>query len=778
MGILQELQLSVGPAREREDEEAEQKILAIISREQQRAFWRRLNFVTGKKRTRSVTTVQVEQAGGAIEEVTTQQGVEHAIWNEVHEKRLRLAEEAPICNSPLKEEFGYMADTDAARAVLAGDYTPPPGADKATVALFEAVGRVRAKVPKDSTKAIISPEQWKEYWKVQSEETSSSESGLHFGHYKCGVSNDTVSTYHASRVSVVLFHGVALSRWSRGLSVMLEKLLGVTLVSKLRAILLMEADFNASNKIVYGTRMMETVREHKLMPDEIFSERGRTADDGSLTKTLFYDVTRQARVPAAIASVDASNCYDRIAHAIASLVSQAFGVPANAMQSMLGAIQDMKFFLRTGFGDSTDFAGGGVHVKTQGGCQGNGAAPAEWAVITIVILDSHKREGHGATFRCPITKFSHHLSAVIFVDDTDLLHVNLERDESVVEVHQKLQSSINSWGDLLIATGGTLKPVKCFYTLISFVWSNGEWSYANNHLDGDFGISVPLPDRSRAPIKHIPVDAAEKTLGVMSAVNGSGAASIKLMQDKAQGWVNDLRNGHLHRRMVWFSMNVQFWPRVGYGICNTTATFDELADALQSQYYQILPMGGVVRTTTRESRMIAPGFFGVGLPHPGVEALAAMSNKLLMHYGCSTSVGQLLKTSLGYLLLELGMSFQPLQLSYAKYSSWATHSWLKMLWEKLSLFGIEVAVNDLPLRFPRRGDQFIMQVFVDFGFSPAQLRVLNRVRVHQQALFLSCILTASGGRIEQRYLTPRPSDERWSTHNWPKEQPTPADFAL
>ena len=123
-------------------------------------------------------------------------------------------------------------------------------------------------------------------------------------------------------------------------------------------------------------------------------------------------------------------------------------------------------------------------------------------------------------------------------------------------------------------------------------------------------------------------------------------------------------------------MNVQFWPRVGYGICSTTATFDELADALQSQYYQILPMGGVVRTTTRESRMIASGFFGVGLPHPGVEALAAMSNKLLMHYGCSTSVGQLLKTSLGYLLLELGMSFQPLQLSYAKYSSWATHSWL------------------------------------------------------------------------------------------------------
>jgi hypothetical protein len=40
---------------------------------------------------------------------------------------------------------------------------------------------------------------------------------------------------------------------------MLEKTLGLTLVTKLRAILLMEADFNATNKIVYGVRMMDNL---------------------------------------------------------------------------------------------------------------------------------------------------------------------------------------------------------------------------------------------------------------------------------------------------------------------------------------------------------------------------------------------------------------------------------------------------------------------------------------------------------------------------------------
>jgi hypothetical protein len=212
---------------------------------------------------------------------------------------------------------------------------------------------------------------------------------------------------------------------------MLEKTLGITLVSKLCAILLMEADFNASNKIIYGVRMMKNARNHQLMLEEVFSKKKRMADDGTLTKMLFYDVTHQARVPAAIAFVDASNCYDRIAHVMALLVFQAFGVPASAINLMLSTIKNMKFFLQTGFGDSTKFAGGGIRIKTQGLTQGNGTSPAGWVVISIVILNAHGKKGHGAKFVCRITKLSSHLSAILYVDDTDLLHINLEKDELV-----------------------------------------------------------------------------------------------------------------------------------------------------------------------------------------------------------------------------------------------------------------------------------------------------------------------------------------------------------
>ncbi len=109
-------------------------------------------------------------------------------------------------------------------------------------------------------------------------------------------------------------------------------------MTKLQAILLMGGDFNAANKIVHGTWMLDNTWKHRLMPEEIFSKNNRMANNGMLCKTLFYDITRQARVPAAIASVNASNCYNRIAHAMASMIFQAFDVPTTAIESMLGAI--------------------------------------------------------------------------------------------------------------------------------------------------------------------------------------------------------------------------------------------------------------------------------------------------------------------------------------------------------------------------------------------------------------------------------------------------------
>ena len=167
---------------------------------------------------------------------------------------------------------------------------------------------------------------------------------------------------------------------------------------------------------------------------------------------------------------------------------------------MLGAIESMKFYLRTGCGDSKSFAGGGDSVKKQGLTQGNGASLAGWAVISICIIGAHGKKDHGAKFICPITHLKHHLSAILYVDNMDLLHINLSKDETVDKVHSAIQDSVNSWGNLLIATEVVLQPAKCFYSIISFKWRDGEWCYADYTLRGEFGVYVPLPRGKKRPL--------------------------------------------------------------------------------------------------------------------------------------------------------------------------------------------------------------------------------------------------------------------------------------
>jgi hypothetical protein len=356
----------------------------------------------------------------------------------------------------------------------------------------------------------------------------------------------------------------------------------------------MEAGFNATNKIIYGQRLLHQARKYKLIPEEIYSKGNQLVDDGALAKVQFYDIVRQTRLPAGISAVDADNCYNQIAHPIVSLVFRSLGVLQEAVVSMLSTIQDMKFFLCTGFGDSKAYAGSTDGKKTQGLCQGNGAAPAGWTVTSIAMLKAHKRKGHGVQLSCPITKRTIHLAGTLFVDDTDLEHFDMTKVKTVLEAHAALQNSICNWGRLLIATGGALKLAKCFYHLILFSWNpDGTWQYESNDRQSDLKIMVPLEDGTLATIEHLLVTAPTKTLGQMTCPTGCSDGAIAQMQEKAKGWVAKAKKSKLHKGHLNFLLDKQFWPGVSFGISSACAPFEELEDCLMRIYYDMLPLCGI-----------------------------------------------------------------------------------------------------------------------------------------------------------------------------------------
>ncbi len=129
-------------------------------------------------------------------------------------------------------------------------------------------------------------------------------------------------------------------------------------------------------------------------------------------------------------------------------------------------------------------------------------------------------------------------------------------------------------------------------------------------------------------------------------------------------------------------------------------------------------------------------------------------------------------------MIELGLLAQPFQEDFEQHHHRVTHSWLKLVWEKAHCLQINIMLVDLPVQPPRERDLWLMQELYRLNYNSEELLRLNRVRLHQQVLYLSDVVDASGRAIDQKYLRPRPRLESWSSLVFPLEYPTPRDFRL
>jgi hypothetical protein len=71
-----------------------------------------------------------------------------------------------------------------------------------------------------------------------------------------------------------------------------------------------------------------------------------------------------------------------------------------------------------------------------------------------------------------------------------------------------------------------------------------------------------------------------------------------------------------------------------------------------------------------------------------------------------------------------------------------------------------------------------MAWFIAVGCSEKELQSLNRVWKHQQVLFLSDILGACGGTVDERYLQKQRRGELWPSMKFPCKVVTEPEMGL
>ena len=111
----------------------------------------------------------------------------------------------------------------------------------------------------------------------------------------------------------------------------------------------------------------------------------------------------------------------------------------------------------------------------------------------------------------------------MFVDDLDLFTWK-EDITDPFELMLQAQKEITQWSLLLNATGGALKPEKCFWYLLDYTCIEGKWAYA---VHSDFELAVTNPDGSRSSIRQEEILTSKKTLGIYDAPSGGNQGHLE-----------------------------------------------------------------------------------------------------------------------------------------------------------------------------------------------------------------------------------------------------------
>jgi len=468
---------------------------------------------------------------------------------------------------------------------------------------------------------------------------------------------------------------------------MILKKAGVTHLSSLRTMVLFPVDCNYAFKYVGREMMKNAEKGHALAPEQYGSRKYHRSIDLAVNKALTFDLLRQLKKPGGLCSNDAKSCYDLIGHPQASLAMQQCGVPKSIIRCLFSQLQNATHQVRTGFGDSATFFGG-CHWKKpfHGIGQGNGASPAIWAVISSPLLNMLRKKGYFCHFVAPFSSKEINFSGYSFVDDTDLVIVQL-LGGSYESIISTLQSSVDTWEGGLNATCGAIVPEKSFWFLIDFTWTAGRWRYKTiAECQGD--LSVKDIHGKRSVLRRYEVSEAQETLGVYLAPDGNHQAQIKKMITAAQKWADAMRSGSISRLDVHLSLISTIWRTLLYPLPALNLSKEDCEKIMSPILHYCLPAMGFCRNFPKDIVFAPIKDMGVGIEHLYTLQEILWLKDIIFHTTYDTDTGVLYRISLEVLLLEIGVSSDLSMLDYNLLSGLSTSSLVKSTWHFIFTYGL------------------------------------------------------------------------------------------
>jgi hypothetical protein len=656
----------------------------------------------------------------------------------------RAAAESPCGNGVVFDALTFTSLSPAAREVLRGVVPPEWYGDDLALKEFLASFCVPQEVKdKGPISTEITTDDVVKGFKSWSENTSTSPSKRHLGHYKALIQDTRLLQCLTWFIQVVTSRGIAVSRWCHATNVLIEKDAGRPAIHRLRIIHLFEADYNLFLKLQWGHRLIRRADELNLLNDGQYGSRpGRMAIEPVMLLQLTTDLCTVLKHNLARFDNDASACYDRIIVALAMLAARRCGMPEHSVQTHADVLRLMKYTVKTVHGVSDQNYSGTVFEPLFGTGQGSGASPAAWLSLVVIMLNTFERLiPERMHFVSPDGTITNSRVVDAFVDDTSIGFTDGSGSLGFENLILRLQEISQTWEHLLHLSGGSLNLKKCSWYALSWDWKDGR-PVIRKRLETDPDIQLRQGSSiDTTIIRRMDLEEAPRILGVFISPTGDFSAHIKVLKSRADTFAVRLKSPRITVTDALLFHQTIYIPTMRYSLAAIAANEESLTTIQTNLMASLLQKLNVNCHLPRAIRHGPKMFGGLGLydvqTEAGLEAIKFMRDSVFS----DSPAGRLIVTNLQYSQREAGIP-DPLLENPNLHLPYLTSTWVTSVRQYLSQHNLTITINNDGSQPLRRGDSPIMQPAHLSRYTPVQQRDLNLVRIYLQVYSLADMVDA------------------------------------
>lgn len=702
--------------------------------------------------------------------------------NKKHLQQVAM-EEAPPTKPEYSKFFAEYGCSELSDKLLDGELTDELDSFPPTIRTwFQNLSRTEKEKTCPPIDGWITTQEFQEAFRRTKEKTSSSPSGIHYTFWKCMATDDHISSFLSTMMSLPFVYGFVCTRWTRSIDVMLEKSKGVRKIHRLRIIGLVEGDFNTALKLFFAKKLVQN-SETTDLTEEQWARPNRTAMDPAIRKMLGFEYSRVMYVTIIFFANDATACFDRMVPDISSIIARKYGMSKNIMRCRNSVLSLLKRGVRTLHGDSEiTYSQMAMDLAILGEYQGKADAAPIWSIESHTFLKTHKMLIDGAFMPHVIDKtlaICKNNDAYVDDDDMTITQPGSDFNSISLKLTSKAEESAQLWNDILFLSGAGVAHHKSMWQGIAF-----DNSTCPPTIQETFPGTIQLRDRKGVPtqIKQLPASHPNKGLGChlapTAALTGTEKHEFDVRENQISTLAANIRPANLSIIEAHSMMEGRIMTSVGYPAAITQFSTQQNRRLNTIIDEELLPQASYNRHTPKMVIYSPLSLGGAAWPSFQLKQDTDSLLTMIKHFRWNGTVGKDMLVVLSAWQLASGLC-TPIMENTTTPLPYLGKGWFTHVRNRLSTIKGKLWIErQWTPSLQRLHDRAIMEIFLsDSKLTKKQLEIINYVRLYLRVITLSEISNDKGTIIQGDRFT-----GKWranSSLHWPDvPRPPPSAFSL